>query len=228
MAVLSSIRGIIFDMDGLMLDTERLYRQAYRQASMELGIDFSDELYGKMIGHRADSSHRILKENLGPEAPHDEIIDGARRYYYALIEKGGVPHRPGLLEVLDYLDAISLPRAVATSTHGGLTESKLEAAGLTKRLPIVVSGDEVEHGKPAPDIYLRAAGLMDLEPAECLVLEDSSTGLAGAYNAGMTPVLIPDLGEPTDIMREQASFIFDSLSSFLDAFIMAREQKAHA
>lgn len=222
MADLKDIRGIIFDMDGLMLDTERLFRQAYQQAAMEHGVDFPDELYAEMIGHRADSSQRIMMKGLGPDAPHQEIIEGARRHYYVLLEKGGVPIRPGLADVLDYLDEIDMPRAVATSTHGGLTNSKLSASGLSKRLPVVVSGDEVEHGKPAPDIYLRAAELLDLPATVCLVLEDSPTGLEGAFNAGATPVLIPDLREPTDKMRKQAALIFPSLRAFLAHFREAR------
>ncbi len=225
MSELQHIKGIIFDMDGLMLDTERLYRKAYQQAAMEVGIDFPDEVYARMIGHRADSSQRIMRESLGPDAPHEEIIDGARRHYYVLLEKGGIPLRPGLLEVLTYLDEIGMPRAVATSTHGNLTASKLAAAGLAKRFQVVVSGDEVERGKPAPDIYLRAAGLLDLEPADCLVLEDSPTGLAGAHAAGMTPVLIPDLTEPSPTSREQAHSIYPSLLDFLVHFKQARLAK---
>ncbi len=210
-------------MDGLMLDTERLFRRAYQQAAMEVGVHFPDELYAEMIGHRADSSQRILREGLGPGVPHEEIIEGARRHYYALLEKDGVPVRPGLLETLDYLDEVSMPRAVATSTHAGLTQSKLTAAGLSARLPVVVSGDQVENGKPSPDIYLRAAELLELDPIHCLVLEDSATGLEGAHRAGMMPVLIPDLREPTDRMREHAACIYSSLHDFAEAFRRGRE-----
>lgn len=223
MADFKHIRGVIFDMDGLMLDTERLFRRAYQQAAMEVGVDFPDELYAEMIGHRADSSQRIMREGLGPDVPHEEIIEGARRHYYTLLERDGVPIRPGLLDTLDYLDEIGMPRAVATSTFGGLTQSKLTAAGLIKRLPIVVSGDQVEHGKPAPDIYLRAAELMELPPEACVVLEDSPTGLEGAWRAGTVPVLIPDLREPTDRMREHAACVFPTLREFAAAFRQARE-----
>ncbi|MBC2596218.1 HAD family phosphatase [Ruficoccus amylovorans] len=228
MADFKHIRGVIFDMDGLMLDTERLFRRAYQQAAMEVGVDFPDELYAAMIGHRADSSQRIMREGLGADAPCEEIIEGARRHYYALLEKGGVPIRPGLLDTLDYLDEISLPRAVATSTHEGLSRSKLTATGLIKRLPVIVSGDQVPNGKPAPDIYLRAAELLGLAPEDCLVLEDSPTGLEGAYRAGMMPVLIPDLQTPTALMREQAAFIFPSLREFAAAFRQGREAQVTA
>ncbi|MGE9293577.1 MAG: HAD family hydrolase [Puniceicoccales bacterium] len=223
MADFKHIRGVIFDMDGLMLDTERLFRQAYQQAAMEVGVDFPDALYASMVGRRADTSQRILREGLGPDAPHEDIIEGARRHYYTLLEKGGVPIRPGLLITLNYLDEVEMPRAVATSTHSGLTASKLTGSGLIKYFTVVVSGDQVEHGKPAPDIYLRAAELMGVEPEHCVVLEDSAAGLEGSHRAGMMPVLIPDLLEPTAAMQEHAAHIFPSLTEFAAAFRRERE-----
>ncbi len=206
-----ALKAVVFDMDGLMLDTERLFRQAYQQAAMENGYDLPDELYARMIGHRADSSHRILREGLGETAPCDDIIEGARRHYYQLIERGGIPLRPGLIELLDYLEQESLPRAVATSTHYELACIKLQAVGLLPRFSGVVSGDQVKHGKPAPDIYLEAARLLGVEPSETLALEDSPAGLASAHRAGMIAFLIPDLMAPDEKTTQMASAVLPGL-----------------
>lgn len=208
---LKTVKAVVFDMDGLMLDTERLFRRAYQQAAMENGYDLSDELYARMIGHRADSSHRILREGLGESAPCDDIIEGARRHYYQLIERGGIPLRPGLIELLDYLDQESLPRAVATSTHYELACIKLKAVGLLPRFFGVVSGDQVKHGKPAPDIYLEAARLLSVEPGETLALEDSAAGLTSAHRAGMITFLIPDLMVPDEKTTRMANAVFSGL-----------------
>lgn len=206
-----SLQAVVFDMDGLMLDTERLFRRAYQQAAMENGYHLPDELYARMIGHRADSSQRILREGLGEAAPCDEIIEGARRHYYQLIERGGIPLRPGLLELLDYLEEESLPRAVATSTHYELACIKLKAVGLLSRFSGVVSGDQVPHGKPAPDIYLEAAKLLGVDPTHTLALEDSPAGLTSAHRAGMVAFLIPDLMEPDESITSIADGIFPGL-----------------
>lgn len=212
------IKAVIFDMDGLLLDTERIFMSAYQMAANELGYDLSEKVYTKMIGHRADSSQAILRASFDADAPVDEIIDSARRYYYTLLEKGGIPLRPGVEAVLDYFSALDIPMAVATSTHRDLALTKLKSVHLLNRFTAVVSGDEVENGKPAPDIYLEAARLVDTLPAQCLVLEDSPTGLRAAHAAGMVPVHIPDLQPSTSLTESIAFAVFPSLIDFLTAY----------
>ncbi len=212
------VKAVIFDMDGLLLDTERLFKNAYMMAANEFGLDFPEEIYHRMIGHRADASQAILRENFSQDAPIEEIIDAARRYYYTLIEKGGIPLRPGVAETLDYFDGLELPMALATSTHRELALAKLRSVHLLNRFTAVVSGDEVEHGKPAPDIYLEAGQRVCTPPENCLVLEDSPTGLKAAHAAGMIAVHVPDLLPPTEETQAIAFAAFESLTDFLQAY----------
>lgn len=220
-----SCKAILFDMDGLMLDTERIYMRAYQQAGLEHGLVIADDLYLEMIGFRANASHEILRRGLGPGAPIEEIIEAARRHYYAQIERNGVPLRPGLKELLDYLHGEKLPLAVATSTHYDLARRKLEAVGLLKSFVGIVSGDQVPQGKPAPDIFLAASKLVGCPISECLVLEDSPIGVQAAHESGAYVVLIPDLKHPTREMRALADEIYPSLDAFLREF---RNQREHA
>lgn len=215
--------GVVFDMDGLMLDTERLFFRAYQQAAQEHGVHFSRQMYMKMIGYRADSSQRILRGELGPDAPAEEIIESARRHYYSFIEKEGIPVRPGLYEVLDYLDEYEIPRAVATSTIQDLAVEKLRRVDLFHRVDAVATGDMVQEGKPAPDIYEKAAEMLDLSPRHCLALEDSLTGLSAARHAGMITVLIPDLCDTNTRSRLMSQYIFSNLGEFLARFREERE-----
>ncbi|WOO41262.1 HAD family phosphatase [Rubellicoccus peritrichatus] len=217
-----AIQAVIFDMDGLLLDTERLFMAAYQQAANELGLDFPEELYQSMIGHRADSSQQILRDGIAVGEHADEIIDAARRYYYTAIETKGIPLRPGVEETIEYCEREGLPMAVATSTHKALALIKLKHVGLLDRFTAVVSGDEVEHGKPAPDIYLAAGKLLDIDITRCVVLEDSPPGLKAARAAGALAIFIPDLLPDSDDTRAIAKHVYYSLNDFLEAFKKGR------
>ncbi|WP_200163401.1 HAD family hydrolase [Cerasicoccus arenae] len=211
MQQLASVRGVIFDMDGLLLDTERLFKKAYQRSASQHGIVLKDSVYDMMIGLRSDASQRILREQLGPDAPSAAIIEGARHYYYMQIEEEGIPLRPGVREMFDYLDELDFPRAVATSTHHKLATLKLRSVGLLDRVVGIVSGDQVAHGKPAPDIYLAAAKLIGIPPEECLALEDSPPGVIAARKANCVTIMVPDLQAPNAVTRSMANFIYESL-----------------
>lgn len=215
---MKEVKAIIFDMDGLMLDTERLFLKAYQQAAEEYGFTLPLELYRKMLGHRADTSQQILNEGLPEEAPGERIAESARRIYHKLILEQGIEVMPGLIELLDFLDEIRMPRCVATSTHYELTCAKLESVQLLHRVEHVTCGDQVAAGKPAPDIFLKAAEKLGVLAEHCLVLEDSNTGIRAAHAAGMMPVWIPDLHEPTAEIEALAEAVFPSLSEFQECF----------
>ena len=203
--------AVIFDMDGLMLDSERAIIGCLAEAAREAGHDLPEVLWLSMVGHSEAVCRHLLDEAVG-EAQRDLILQRSHVLYDAVVA-AGVPHRPGIIAMLDFLDARSIPRAVATSTRRPLALRKLEAAGLLSRFDAICTSSDVEHPKPAPDIYLLAATSLGVDPAHCLVLEDSPTGVRAALAAGMYPIQIPDLLEPDDAVRALGHTILPSLDN---------------
>ncbi len=201
--------AVIFDMDGLMLDSERAIIACLAEAAREAGHDLPELLWLSMVGHSEAVCRHLLDEAVG-EAQRELILQRSHVLYDAVVA-AGVPHRPGIIAMLDFLDAHGIPRAVATSTRRPLALRKLEAAGLLPRFDAICTSSDVEHPKPAPDIYLLAATSLAVDPARCLVLEDSPTGVRAALAAGMYPIQIPDLLEPDDGVRALGHAILPSL-----------------
>ncbi len=189
--------AVIFDMDGLMLDTERLARAAWRRAMQDKGFEIEDAIYLLIVGRTIKDAQKILAEAYGPDFPFQEVYDLRQTYYDDDLTINGVPVKQGLLELLDFLDAHHIPKAVASSTHRKFAGVKLTGAGIAARFDAAIFGDEVINGKPAPDLFLEAARLLRVSPRECVVLEDFEAGVRAAYAAGMLPVMIPDLKQPS-------------------------------
>lgn len=196
----SGIAACIFDMDGLLLDSESLYRAAHQAAADALGYAMDDALHGSLIGMPRDRTEAILAASFGP------VFDLAR--YDALFGRhfsrlcaGGIPLRPGVLDLLATLDARALPRAVATSTARALALAHLREAGILDRFDAVVTRDDVRRGKPDPETFLTAAARLRMAPGDCLALEDSHNGVRAASSAGMMTVMVPNLLAPTDAIR---------------------------
>jgi HAD superfamily hydrolase (TIGR01509 family) len=187
-----AISAVIFDMDGLMLDTERIALRVWREAARELGYDLDDALAHRMVGRSAATNRLMLQAHFGQPFSFDDLSTLAEGRYREVLAAEGVPRKPGLVELLEMLRARGVPRAVATSTARELARHKLAQAGVLSYFEIVVGGDEVTHGKPAPDIFLRAADRMGERPPDCAVLEDSAPGIQAASAAGMVPILVPD------------------------------------
>jgi HAD superfamily hydrolase (TIGR01509 family) len=187
--------AVIFDMDGLMLDTERPSLQAWKQAAANRGFVLTNEICFRTIGVSEKSVRAVYNEVFGAGFPYDNLRQEVRAIL-AESEKNGVSLRPGLLVLLDRLAELNMPLGVATSTHKERALWKLEKAGIKERFTAFAFGDEVENGKPAPDIFLLAAQRLGKKPADCVGFEDSSAGLAGLYAAGIRSVFVKDLIEP--------------------------------
>ncbi|UWX03912.1 HAD family phosphatase [Pseudoxanthomonas sp. NC8] len=201
--------AVIFDMDGLMLDSERAINLCMARAARELGHDLPDTLWLQMIGGGDGLCRRLLAERIGGEAT-DVLLDRAEAMYDAVAD-AGIDHRPGIVDLLEFLVARGIPRAVATSTRRPLAVRKLAAAGLAPYFDAVCTSSDVPRPKPAPDVYLLAASTLGVAPSRCLVLEDSPTGVRAALAAGMTPIQVPDLLEPDDEVRALRHRIVQSL-----------------
>ena len=194
-----------------MFDTESLYARGMAQAGAEFGYDIHHGIYLGTIGLPEVGWKTHLRNTFGPDFPLDEIAHRTLENVQAELDRSGLPIKPGLLELLDQLDAWGVPYAIASSSKRKTIQRNLGLAHLLVRFPIVVGGEEVQHGKPAPDIFLEAARRLNAAPAECLVLEDSEAGIRGAHAAGMVAVMIPDLKPPSEEMRRLARTVLPTL-----------------
>lgn len=204
------ISAVIFDMDGLMLDTERLAQRAWRLAGIEWHYDFEDEVYLVAVGRSVADTEVIFKQNFGPDFPFQAIYERKQQYLYQIIETEGIPTKEGLFDLLKLVDSLNLTKAVATSTARPLALKKLGQTGLLDHFKAIICGNEVAHSKPAPDIFLAAAQALHVSPQHCLVLEDSEAGIKAAQAAKMTVIMIPDMKQPA---LEVASLAYRVLPS---------------
>lgn len=201
--------AVIFDMDGLMIDSERVSIACWSEASAAMGIALPDGFFLQMVGLGDRDCERLLLQHID-EARIASLFSNCHDLYEARTQ-AGLPLRPGILELLDLLKTHGVPRAVATSTRQPRANRKLGASGLLPYFDAVVTSSDVQHPKPAPDIYLLAAQRLGKDPARCLALEDSPAGTRAAVAAGMTAIQVPDLVHPDDSLRALGHRIVDSL-----------------
>ena len=202
-------QAVVFDMDGLMLDSERALLDCLAQAGSVAGHDLPEDFLLSLIGSSDAMTRQAIAGRVGMDAVDALLHDSYARYDG--IVATGVPHRPGIIELLDTLATHGIPRAVATSTRRPLALRKLETAGLLRYFEHVATSSDVAHPKPAPDIYLLAARELGVDPAQCLALEDSPTGVRAALAAGMHVIQIPDLLVPDEGVRALGHRIAGSL-----------------
>lgn len=220
-------RAVLFDMDGLMLDSEAVLLDCWRQAARELALELDDALWLSMIGLSDRACHALLRARVA-EAQAQALIARLHDLYEPRVQ-AGIPTRPGIFELLALLDRHEIPRGVATSTWRPRALLKLERSGLLPHFATVTGGDEVAQAKPAPDIYLLAAQRLDVAPEHCLVLEDSGPGVRAALAAGMTAIQVPDLAPPNAEVRALGHRIVASLGeaqALLEAVLGARDSAA--
>jgi HAD superfamily hydrolase (TIGR01509 family) len=189
--------AVVFDMDGLLFDTESLYEEACLSAVARLGYEMSRPFFRSTVGSSWLANRAMLLDHYGAAFPADELRTMARQNFQTLVDTRQFL-KPGVLELLELLDALKLPRAIATTSAHETVQHHLKVHDLADRFHhIVAHGDYALH-KPAPDPFLKAAERLSVEPALCLALEDSHNGVRAAAAAGMMTVMVPDLLEPID------------------------------
>lgn len=216
---------VIFDMDGLMFDTEVYYRIALNRFFEENGLKADQRLFDQTIGMNIQDTSNHFRQVPGyTEVAHNtlERVDAIMRELYAA---RGVPLKPGLLELLEHLKVGGYPIGLATSTDESLASFVLETAGVAKYFDKMTFGNMVENGKPAPDIYILAAKRLGMQPDVCLVLEDSCAGIRSATDAGMHAVMVPDAVQPDDETLARAEAVCETL---LDVIPMLGDDKKYA
>lgn len=211
--MLQPFSAVVFDMDGLLVDTESLAMRSLMQVAREMNIDAPEAFCHTMIGVPADHCRTLVQERFGPGFPADRYLSAASRHMEALIGAGALALKPGVPELLADLEALGIGKAVATSSSRAKASHHLRHTGILGRFDAVITRDDVERGKPHPDLFLKAAEALGFPAQDCLAFEDSYNGVRAAHAAGMTVVMVPDLLPPTDEMRSCCAAILTTLHS---------------
>lgn len=210
------IKAVVFDMDGLMFDTEKIGIRTWKALSVELGYPKLDGLIYTCFGTNDNFKRKYFAEVLGEDFPYDHFRKREMEVTGQTLEAEGVPHKPGLVELLEYLKQNNIRRAVATSTPNAPALSHIKKAGIYDYFDVIITGDMTENGKPAPDIYLKACSELGVSPEDAMGLEDSYNGVRAIHSAGMKAVMIPDMVEPDDEMCQKTYAIKGTLSDVIN------------
>jgi len=218
--------AVIFDMDGLIFDTEVLYQEAIMAAADEVGQPMTPEIFRSMIGRPWLQTRQFLVEHYGDAFAVDQFRAAWHRHFDVIVATR-LSLKPGVLELLDALDRLKLPRAIATSSAHRTVQHHLAAHDLARRFHHVVAHGDYTDGKPAPDPYLKAATLLDVDPRLCLALEDSHNGVRSASAAGTMTIMVPDLLEPTDEIRSLCTLVVSDLHMVRSLLLTEATDAAH-
>ena len=209
-------KAVIFDMDGLMIDSERVTYNEYVKKLAQLGHhDFTEELYRNCLGKNKQGICQVFIDHYGQDFPMDEVWDDVHVWIDESLRQY-VPKKKGLVELLEYLKANNYKTIVATSSGRARVDEILKNADLTKYFDDTICGDEVTHGKPHPEIFLTACQKLDVKPEEALVLEDSEAGILAAYDGHIDVICVPDMKYPEPQFGEKVTKIVDSLDEVID------------
>lgn len=214
-----TIELVIFDMDGLMFDSERISVYAWRKAAEGYGYDFTEEIFKETLGLNLEKIREVFYKYFGEDCPYDEIKLQRRDLIDRYVTEKGVPVKKGLFNLVEALKKRNIKTAVATSSSRDTAEKMLKLSKAFPYFDSVVCGDEVKKSKPDPEIFLIAADKLKCLPENCIVLEDSEAGIMAAYSAGMMPLLVPDMKEPGDEVRALAYKVFADLDEVKDFII---------
>jgi HAD superfamily hydrolase (TIGR01509 family) len=225
MAFPRQIRAVVFDMDGLLVDTEVLIRDLMMKLAPQFGAELPEAVFQQMVGLPSDASDAVARAHFGPDFPL-EALEAEMTIHVRAAMEVGVALKTGVLELLDYLDAARVPRAIATSSSHGAVERTLGPSGILPRFATIVAAGDYPRGKPNPDPFLTAAARLGVAPEHCLALEDSHNGVRAAHAAGMMTVMVPDLLAPTDEMREKCHAIVETLHHVREMIENARAEPA--
>ncbi len=203
-------QAVILDMDGTLPDTENIYIRTFLETSTTLGYPLEETFLHGLVGLPGGEFQTRLRAHLGEAFPYAEH----RQMYLArrteLLDQG-IPIKPGALELIAHLEETGTPMAIATAATRANAHENLTRSGLMHRFPVILTRDDVEHSKPRPDLFLRAAAGLGIDPAGCVAVEDSHNGVRAAHAAGMMTVMVPDILTATDEIRAMCVAVVDSL-----------------
>ena len=205
---------VIFDMDGVIFDSENACLKCWKITADKYNLDNIEEVFYKCIGTNNAQTDEIIEsaysEKLG-NGISKKFREENSFLFHELYDNGNLPIKPGVVELLDYLKSREMPVGIASSTRKTTVIKELTDAGLIKYFDKIVGGDSVKNSKPNPEIYLLACKEMDVQPSLAYAIEDSYNGIRAAYSAGMHPIMVPDIIAPNDEMKKLSEAIFDDL-----------------
>ena len=205
------MKAVIFDMDGVIFDSERLILDCWIKVAKKHGIEGIEEVCRRCIGINRQATRATFYARYGADFDYDRYRNETTKLFFESLENGVLPIKTGVQELLTILFDKNIPAAIASSTKTDIVEKELRDAGIRGYFKEIVGGDMVQKSKPAPDIFLLAAEKLEIAPADCLVIEDSHNGIRAAYSAGMNCIMVPDLLPPTEEMYEKAGKVLETL-----------------
>ena len=216
MKKVNGFKAVIFDMDGLMFDTEPIYHRSWYEAAKELGYHLEKGFFRKTQGRNNADTESILIRHTSPDLDMKEFRKKWKEKWFSIGTDEGINRKEGLTDLLNRLKSENVPMGLATSSNREIMDLCLNETGLRSFFRTTVCGQDVAKGKPEPDIYLEAAKRLNIEPGACVVLEDSSSGALAGVNAGMIVIMIPDQNEPNEEIRQQVFYSGRSLLEAID------------
>lgn len=206
-SVLSSIMGkeiraVVFDMDGVLLDSETICDRIWRRLADEMKLSDIEDAIVENRGCNTDLMAKQLIARYGKDFDQPKFFEDFRKYFYEVENTTGIPLMAEVVETLDYLKSRNYRLALATSTRRSTAERQLKAVKILDYFEVTTFGDEIMNSKPAPDIYLKAASELGVDPSECVAVEDSFNGIRSCYAAGYKPVMVPDRIQPDEEMEK--------------------------
>lgn len=210
------ICAVIFDMDGVLIDTEKHYNAAWCQAATEAGFPFTREHALLLRSCEAKEGEKLMQGIFGPSFDYYAIRERRRELVRERLAQYGLEKKPGVEETLRFLRAKGIKTAVATATALDITKSHLTTIGVCDLFDSIVSAKNVAHGKPEPDVYLYACEQIGERPQDCMAVEDSPNGILAAYRAGLRTVMVPDLTQPDEELTKYLYACVNSLSDLCE------------
>ena len=206
-----TVDAVIFDMDGVLIDSERISFKCFQEVFKEYKYKMDEKFYLSLIGRNVKSIKAIMEEEYGDDFPFDIIYRKKADLAYEITNKNGVIVKPGVHELLDYLNEENYKIAVASSTRRERVLQLLEEAKIKDKVDYIIGGDQVENSKPNPEIFLKAAKGLDIKPENCMVIEDSDAGITAAHAAKMIGIHVPDMKCLDDDTKDLAFKICNNL-----------------